>query len=64
MFFMRTISRKATAHRFSPPGYPGGIEGYLFPKSNTFQNRRKEEPGMAVFRIEKSRDYTAMFITT
>ena len=30
------------------------------PKTNTFQTMRKEVSGMAVFRIEKTRDYTVM----
>ena len=29
-------------------------------KINTFQNQRKEAPDMAVFRIEKAKDYTVM----
>lgn len=30
------ISQMATAHRFSPLGYPGGIETAFSPKINTF----------------------------
>ena len=36
------------------------IQGRKTTETNTFQNRRKEESGMAVFRIEKTRDYTVM----
>lgn len=31
-----TISQKVTAHRFSPLGYPGGIEAAFPSKINTF----------------------------
>lgn len=40
--FSPTVSPKATAHRFSPTGYPGGIEAALFLKINTFPDRRRE----------------------
>lgn len=40
--FSPTISRKVTAHRFSPPGCPGSIEATFSPKTNTFSDRRKE----------------------
>lgn len=40
--FPSIISRKDAAHRFSPPGYPGGIEADFFLKINTFPDRRKE----------------------
>ena len=35
-------------------------QGLFCAKINTFQNQRKEAPDMAVFRIEKTRDYTVM----
>ena len=38
----------------------GGIQTEETPKINTFQTMRKEVSGMAVFRIEKTRDYTVM----
>ena len=38
----------------------GGIQTEEIPKNNTFQTMRKEVSGMAVFRIEKTRDYTVM----
>ena len=38
----------------------GGIQTDKTPKNNTFQTIRKEVSGMAVFRIEKTRDYTVM----
>lgn len=40
--FSSTVSQKATALRFSPPGYPGGIEATFSLKINTFPDRRKE----------------------
>ena len=36
------------------------IQGRKTAETNTFQNRRKEVSNMAVFRIEKTRDYTVM----
>ena len=38
----------------------GGIQTEGTPKINTFQTMRKEVSDMAVFRIEKTRDYTVM----
>lgn len=38
----------------------GGIQTDKTPKINTFQTMRKEVSDMAVFRIEKTRDYTVM----
>ena len=35
-------------------------QGLFCAKINTFENQRKEAPDMAVFRIEKTRDYTVM----
>ena len=35
-------------------------QGLYCAKINTFQNQRKEAPDIAVFRIEKTRDYTVM----
>lgn len=40
--FSPTVILKALAHRFSPPGYPGGIEAAFSPKTNTFPDRRRE----------------------
>ena len=37
-----------------------GRMAVFFAKINTFQTIRKEAPDMAVFRIEKNRDYTVM----
>ena len=48
------------AHIFSHSGMEGRSGGVLFTKTNTFQFMRKEVTGMAVFRIEKTRDYTVM----
>ena len=36
------------------------IQGHKTTETNTFQNQRKEVSNMAVFRIEKTRDYTVM----
>jgi hypothetical protein len=36
------------------------VQGRKTTEMNTFQNRRKEVSNMAVFRIEKTRDYTVM----
>lgn len=38
----------------------GRIQTEETPKNNTFHTMRKEVSGMAVFRIEKTRDYTVM----
>ena len=38
----------------------GEIQTEETPKINTFQTMRKEVSGIAVFRIEKTRDYTVM----
>ena len=38
----------------------GEIQTEETPKINTFQTMRKEVSGMAVFRIEKTRDYTVI----
>ena len=45
---------------FSHGKRPGGRTGAFCAKTDTFQNERKEAPDMAVFRIEKTRDYTVM----
>ena len=47
-------------HRFSPLWHPGGIETAFFLKNNTFFRPPKGGDTMAVFRIEKIRDYTVM----
>ena len=36
------------------------VQGRKTTEMNTFQNRSKEVSNMAVFRIEKTRDYTVM----
>lgn len=48
-----TTSLKATAHRFSPTGYPGGIEAALFLKINTFPDRRREVRTWRYFVLRK-----------
>ena len=58
--FSSIVSQKVAAHSFLPPGYPGGIEGYFSPKTSTFSDHRIGGDKMAVFRIEKTRDYTVM----
>ena len=45
---------------FSHVKDPHGGTAVFFAKINTFQTMRKEAPDMAVFRIEKNRDYTVM----
>ena len=57
--FLATISRKASAHRFSPPGYPGDMKAAFSPKTTLFRPPKGGD-NMAVFRIEKTRDYTVM----
>ena len=49
--FPSIISRKDAAHRFSPPGYPGGIEADFFPKINTFPDRRVEQNSDLLMRL-------------
>lgn len=49
-----------TAHILSLMGDGVVIQGRKSAETNTFQNRRKEVSNMAVFRIEKTRDYTVM----
>ena len=51
--FSPAINRKASAHRFSLPGCPGGIEAAFFPKTNTFPNRRKEVMLWRYFALRK-----------
>ena len=48
------------AHIFSLMGGQAVIQGRKTTETNTFQNQRKEVSNMAVFRIEKTRDYTVM----
>ena len=48
------------AHIFSLMGGQAVIQGHKTTETNTFQNQRKEVSNMAVFRIEKTRDYTVM----
>src|SRR5699024_11855096 len=48
------------AHILSLMGGRAVIQGRKTTKTNTFQNQRKEVSNMAVFRIEKTRDYTVM----
>ena len=49
-----------TAHILSLMGDGVVIQGRKTTETNTFQNQRKEVSNMAVFRIEKTRDYTVM----
>ena len=48
------------AHILSLMGGRTVIQGRKTTETNTFQNQRKEVSNMAVFRIEKTRDYTVM----
>ena len=48
------------AHILSLMGGRAVIQGHKTTETNTFQNQRKEVSNMAVFRIEKTRDYTVM----
>ena len=48
------------AHILSLMGDRTVIQGRKTTETNTFQNQRKEVSNMAVFRIEKTRDYTVM----
>ena len=48
------------AHILSLMGGRAAIQGRKPAETNTFQNQRKEVSNMAVFRIEKTRDYTVM----
>ena len=48
------------AHILSLMGGQAVIQGCKTTETNTFQNQRKEVSNMAVFRIEKTRDYTVM----
>ena len=48
------------SHILSLMGGGTVIQGQKSTETNTFQNRRKEVSNMAVFRIEKTRDYTVM----
>ena len=56
MFFLPQSAGKANAHRFSPPGCPGGIEAAFSLKIEHFSKPPKGGDTMAVFRIEKTRD--------
>ena len=53
-----------TAHILSLMGGGVVIQGRKSAETNTFQNRRKEVSNMAVFRIEKIRDYTRFICST
>ena len=48
------------AHILSLMGGRAAIQGRNPAETNAFQNRGKEVSNMAVFRIEKTRDYTVM----
>ena len=48
------------AHILSLMGDRVAIQEHKPAETNTFQNQRKEVSNMAVFRIEKTRDYTVM----
>ncbi len=52
--------RNKTAHIFSHRKRPRRNRGTISPKTTLFKFTRKEDKKMAVFRIEKTRDYTVM----
>ena len=52
--------KSEAAHILSLMGGGAVTQGQKSTKKDTFQNRRKEVSNMAVFRIEKTRDYTVM----
>ena len=58
--FLPVGGKSETAHILSLMGGGVVIQGRKSAETNTFQNRRKEVSNMAVFRIEKTRDYTVM----
>ena len=58
--FHATISPNTAAHRFSPLGLSGRRRGHLFHENKHFSRPPKGGDTMAVFRIEKTRDYTVM----
>lgn len=59
-YFSPVGSANEAAHILSLMGGRAAIQGRNPAETNTFQNRRKEVSNMAVFRIEKTRDYTVM----
>ena len=59
-FFLPVGGKSETARILSLMGGGAVIQGQKSAETNTFQNRRKEVSNMAVFRIEKTRDYTVM----
>ena len=58
--FLPVGGANEAAHILSLMGGRAVIWGRKPAETNTFQNRRKEVSNMAVFRIEKTRDYTVM----
>ena len=58
--FLPVGGESETARILSLMGGGAVIQGQKSAETNTFQNRRKEVSNMAVFRIEKTRDYTVM----
>lgn len=59
-YFSPVGGANEATHILSPMGGRAAIQGRKPAETNTFQNRRKEVSNMAVFRIEKTRDYTVM----
>lgn len=59
-YFSPVGGANEAAHILSLMGGRAAIQGRNPAGTNTFQNRGKEVSNMAVFRIEKTRDYTVM----
>ena len=59
-YFSPVGGANEAAHILSLMGGRAAIQGRNPAETNTFQNRGKEVSNMAVFRIEKTRDYTVM----
>ena len=60
MFFRLWAAQTKPPISFPLMGGRAAIQGRKPAETNTFQYRRKEVSNMAVFRIEKTRDYTVM----
>lgn len=59
-YFSPVGGANEAAHILSLMGGRAAIQGRNPAETNTFQNRGKEVSNMAVFRIEKTHDYTVM----
>ena len=59
-YFSPVGGANEAAHILSLMGGRAAIQGRNPAETNAFQNRGKEVSNMAVFRIEKTRDYTVM----